>query len=82
MLTYVYAQTQNKLALFLISAKINYILKSKVVPRSLASPTVNGAVILVGGFSVKRRKSVICSISYVALSYILENMSLATFEIV
>ena len=38
--------------------------------RSLASRTVNGAVILVGGFSVKRRKSVICSISYVSLSYI------------
>lgn len=80
MLTYVYGQTQNKLALFLISA--NYILESKAVPRSLASTTVNGAVILVGGFSVKRRKSVVCSISYVSLSYTLENMSLATFEIV
>ena len=68
MLTYVYGQTQNKLALFLISA--NYILESKAVPRSLALTTVNGAVILVGGFSVKRRKSVVCSISYVSLSYI------------
>ena len=45
MLTCLYGQTQNKLALFLISA--SYILKSKAVPRSLASTTVNGAVILV-----------------------------------
>ena len=34
-----------------------------------------------GGFSVKRRKSVVCSISYIALSSILENMSPQLFKL-
>lgn len=64
---HVYCETQNRLALFLISA--NYILESKAVPHGLASTTVNGAVILVA--LVSSVESLVCSISYITLSYII-----------
>ena len=78
MLTCVYGQTQNKLALFLISA--NYILETKAVPRSLTSTTVNGAVIMVALVSGVK----VCSLFNLLYCFVLHLRKhvAATFEIV